>query len=374
MYAFYYKFDRIPYRNLIKMRVIEVIIITLCIYLLVVLWLLYYWIAIEPFNVVYNLVLIDSEMFNEAANLGYNAIWISVGVNIIIVFLYYKFQSLTKQSVMRQDLKDTETVQKIKDSMDMERVGSLRNQQIMRWALILSILSNIAILNYFPRKLLLFPSYVMNEDSEVINVYFEYQLFSILMVVLFAFSSITLFNIIFYSVRQIKDINGVIIKKEKSDPKLRDNPLKRMPYEQRYKIKIMVLEEEVKLHEISRRKKLIKAAENDQKHNLTIKPQIESDKFAIEQAEEIIKNNIDKLKQGEIPPILELEDLLLKIKGLEKSEPTDLKTAEVKTEAGSADESKMVDELIKEQVSKKMARDKKKADKKKSDIEKYDFR
>ena len=92
------------------MRFIELVIFILCIYLLSILWILFDSIALKPFDTSFSVVFIDSALFSGGVEFGYTMIWISIGVNIIIVIFYRKFQSLTKLNVLKQDMKSANHV------------------------------------------------------------------------------------------------------------------------------------------------------------------------------------------------------------------------------------------------------------------------
>ncbi len=367
MYAYYYKFERIPYRNLVKMRLIEIIILLLSIYLLSILWILFDSIAIAPFESSFSVVLIDSQIFSQAVDFGYNMMWISIAVNFIIALCYRKFQSLTKLNVLKQDLKDVEILKRIKDSVELERVGALRNQQVMIISIFLSILSNIVLLNFFPRRFLLFPSYVNTPDQSFISNYFEYQSFFILMIVLCLFSSITIITIILSTIRQIRDINRVLYKHEDSKKVDLDKPIKRMSMQQKHQIRMLAFEEEKKLYEIKAREKMIKMVEKEQEYNLTVKTQLEKDQKILERAKEIIISNMEQLKRGIIPNLIPLENLL---DGTGFPEGFEEKDAKIKdhSEIGDSDQSRST-EIIKKKEDRKSKKDKQKAMK-----DKFDFR
>jgi hypothetical protein len=222
-------YETLPIGNLRKMFLIEIFLIFITGIELCITGLTYYFITNIGIISLQPIVYIDQILWPKSIEQAYYLVWVEIAVLIIEIIIRKKFHDLTKIPItLKNELNEDQIEQKNESQLTSELnqgETTLRNHKLYYFAALFGIALMIGYLNYFPRTFGLFSSYKsISEQFATIQDSTEFTIFILINIVWsFSLAMIFLF-MLFFSARQIKDINNTIKIRVKSGENL-DQPI-----------------------------------------------------------------------------------------------------------------------------------------------------
>jgi hypothetical protein len=263
--TYFRKLSNIALNNLRKMKKIEFILIILEILLIFSTIYVYYLINFKAIEILSSVIQINHVLWRTSITEAYYLSWIQIVISLITVIIRSMSRSYTKvptiyhenltkkqiygdekfidakMKIISEDKKSNKFRKKKKDiQVDQDGTNqnnkefnaetaeidenTLRNHNAYYLTGIFTIILIIGFLNYFPRGELLFPSYILIENTTgFITRPAEYTTFFMLNIMFLLTEFLLGIFQLFFSIRQRKDINQVIEKANLKNIKNKQN-------------------------------------------------------------------------------------------------------------------------------------------------------
>ncbi len=282
MFAYYYKFGKIPMQNLEKMRKLAIGIIAFLIINSLLLSYIFITVTFLPFEMEFTIVSIDVESYNRFVDQGYLMSFLTIPIIVVVWILYQRFRGLTKLKITQQQVKDEKTFKQIQSEIELDQVGVLRNQQYVLWALLASVIVTVLWLNYFPRRLQLFPSLITEQGVSILENQGEYITYRIIMAIFYMALFFVYFFLFLFMIKQIQDIDKQLMAHEQTEGETEEEEKRPLTFEERYEArKRKIAAKKEKLRQ-KKEAKLLKYIEEHEFTDLGTKLKVMEQKKALE--------------------------------------------------------------------------------------------